>query len=477
MGSEGIEREYRAYLNTLSLSALRVLGRRKGVAKATAAKKEVLVEDIVAILTGRKTPKVPSKKGAPIKQDYLDPAIERRLSEIKNYAALGSGAPLQPEKGVAPVPSASSPKGMLHVESPGAEHELPLMTGILEMTGEDGYIHTENCRPSPSDAFVNHVTVAAYHLKNGDRISGRFSKTKQGKYELAEISAVNGRAVGSYEARVDFSALTPCYPQHKLNLSYGANFFPLRLVDLFAPIGKGQRALLAAPPQAGKSTFLRAAAASLSRGHGDVKTTVLLLDVRPEEVTETIASIGNAELYYSTIDEAPARHIALASLVLDSLKRRAEEGEHCVLLLDSLTNLYRAYAMIYQGDPGIALYEAQRFFGAARALQEGGSLTVITSLEMENERDEVLYEGLRNVYNALLWFSPPKSALRGQGVPALDLRRSGTRRAELLMGKEELSLSAALRERNLGEEALVALFRETQSNEELLERFLAGKLL
>ncbi len=458
------EERYREFLDTLALSDLRVIGRKYGVLRASSSNKEDLVNSISDILTGKEQPKPPTGRGAPPKQNFVAPAILAKLNaiaaEFSDSQTLG----------------VSSPEAQ-----PGIYSE-PVLTGILEITqGGYGFLRNRNCQPSKGDIFIPAPAIRSLKLREGDFVACTAKeRQKNDSAAIDELLSVNGLPIGRYETRPYFDALTACYPNSKLALSEGNGDLALRTLDLFAPIGKGQRALIIAPPKAGKTTLLKTVARAIAEHHRDLCLIVLLIDERPEEVTDFRMSVENAQIVSSTFDEGAEHHVRAASLMLAHAKRIVELGKDVVILLDSLTKLTRAYNSIIESsgrtlsgglDAG-ALAEPKRFFGAARNTAEAGSITILATalVETGSRMDDVIYEEFKGTGNADVFLS--RELAEKRVFPAIELRRSGTRKEELLLSKEELSAIYKLRERGLAENTagVLDMLKRTQDNAQFVAR-------
>ncbi len=430
MESESMELQYREYLNTLPLTSLRVLGRMQGVPPALSGKKPDLVNGITDILIGKEQPVPRSGRGAPPRTVYLDPKIPEKLEEIRR----------QGEKMRA--------KTTFEIRSPIAEqikNETSVVyKGILEiMQSGYGFLRAKNCQPTNGDdVFIAAPLIHSYRLREGDYVTCYVKpRLKNDSAAIGEVITVNGMTVGNYEQRPFFDALTATYSEEKIAFSEKDDTLSLRILDLFVPIGKGQRGLIIAPPKAGKTTLLKEIARSVSRNHPEISLIVLLIDERPEEVTDFRTSIPEAEVIYSTFDEGADHHIRAAKLTVAHAKRMAEQGKDVVILLDSLTKLTRAYNYLAESsgktlsgglDAG-AFAEPKRFFGAARNTEEAGSITILATalVDTGSRMDDVIYEEFKGTGNSDIFLSrelasSPRStsAVRGR-----DGRRSSSRRA------------------------------------------------
>lgn len=321
--------------------------------------------------------------------------------------------------------------------------------GVLEIIPPEGYgfLRPTKYLPSADDIYISSSQIKRFDLRDGDVVSGQVRQPKENERYLAllRVEAVNYQSPELARERSHFEDLTPLYPQEQLVLESNPREVSTRLIDLIAPIGKGQRGLIVAPPKAGKTSLLKNIANSIAHNHPEVKLMVLLIDERPEEVTDMTRSV-DAEVIASTFDEPAEDHIKVAELVLEKAKRLVENKYDVVILLDSLTRLARAYNLTIPAsgrtlsgglDPN-AMYGPKRFFGAARNVEEGGSLTVIatTLVETGSRMDDVIFEEFKGTGNMELHLD---RRLADQRVfPAIDIRRSGTRKEEMLLTEEEL---------------------------------------
>lgn len=330
------------------------------------------------------------------------------------------------------------------------ERPRPEVTGILDISedGGFGFLRFDNFLTSDRDIYVSPTQIRRFNLKTGDKICGISRLPNQGERfgALLYVNTVNDEEPGVAMRRPDFSELTPIFPNERLSMETSAKDLSTRLIDLIAPVGKGQRGLIVAPPKAGKTTLLKRIANSIETNHPGVSLIVLLVDERPEEVTDMKRSLTSGEVIYSTFDERPQHHVKVAEMVLARAQRMAEHKQDVVILLDSITRLARAYNLVEQPsgrtltgglDPS-ALYKPKKFFGAARNIEEGGSITILATalVETGSRMDDVIYEEFKGTGNMELHLDRRLSEKRI--FPAIDLNRSGTRREDLLMDQEEL---------------------------------------
>ena len=342
-------------------------------------------------------------------------------------------------------------------EKPQRREERPEVEGILEIQEENnfGFLRFSNFLTSEKDIYVSPTQIRRFNLKTGDKIRGITRLPKEGERfgALLYVLTVNGDEPGAAIKRPDFEDLTPVFPYERIKLENGSRELSMRLIDLVAPIGKGQRGLIVAPPKAGKTVLLKNVANAIEKSSPEVELIVLLVDERPEEVTDMKRSLKSGEVIYSTFDELPAHHVKVAEMVLARAQRLVEHGKDVVILLDSITRLARAYNMVVPAsgrtlsgglDPG-ALHRPKKFFGAARKMEEGGSITILATalVETGSRMDDVIFEEFKGTGNMELHLDRKLSEKRI--FPALNLNKSGTRREDLLMSQEELEAIWAMR--------------------------------
>ncbi|MFO7247506.1 MAG: transcription termination factor Rho [Bacillota bacterium] len=359
------------------------------------------------------------------------------------------------------------------------------MEGILDILPEGyGFLRPVHYLPSNEDIYISASQIRRFDLRNGDKVSGKVRPPKENEryFGLLQVEAVNGEDPELAAERLHFPALTPLYPEEKLTLETTPDKLSTRIIDLLCPVGKGQRGLIVAPPKAGKTMLLKEIANSIATNYPDIELFVLLIDERPEEVTDMQRSV-RGEVVYSTFDEVPEHHIKVAELVLERAMRLVEHKRDVVILLDSLTRLTRSYNLIIPpsgrtlsgGIDPAAFHRPKRFFGAARNVEEGGSLTILATalIDTGSRMDEVIYEEFKGTGNMELHLD--RRLAERRIFPAIDIRRSGTRREELLLTKEELEKVWALRKVMQDGPEFVELFlrrlRETKSNAEFLASF------
>jgi transcription termination factor Rho len=491
--------------------------RRQNVTEVPAASSEAPAEETQATPREERTPKPfvkPAKeftprpeRRAPQGDSSEEPKAfkprKRVFDEEPTQAALQEGgaeaAPQQPTDGEvnyyrveAELPRRKNFKSPedAHIPTaetlPGNARKKPFISprefdGVIENEGvleivQDGYAFLRsldyNYLASPDDIYVSPSQIKHFGLKTGDHIKGSIRPPKEGEkyFALLKITTVNGKTTDEIRDRVPFEYLTPLFPEERLNLSTKADGYSTRILDLFAPIGKGQRGMIVAQPKTGKTVLLQQIANAITQNHPEVHLMILLIDERPEEVTDMARSV-NAEVISSTFDEQAERHVKVANIVLEKAKRMVEVGHDVVILLDSITRLARAHNTVVPSSGKIlsggvdanALHKPKRFFGAARNVENGGSLTIIATalVETGSKMDEVIFEEFKGTGNMELALD--RKLANRRIYPAIDVLSSGTRREDLLMDKEEMQRVWILRK-------LMSDMTSQESMEFLLQR-------
>lgn len=358
--------------------------------------------------------------------------------------------------------------------------------GILEVMPDGyGFLRGDNYLSTSKDVYISPIQIRRFRLDTGDRIKGIMRNPKEGEKfpALIYVGEVNGQHPENAMKRTSFDDLIPIYPNKKLKLETTSSEYTMRIMDLLSPIGKGQRGMIVAPPKAGKTTILKKIANSITSNNPDVELIVLLIDERPEEVTDMKRSI-KGDVIYSTFDELPEHHIKVAEMVLERAKRLTEQHKDVVILLDSITRLARAYNLTIPSsgrtlsggfDPA-ALHKPKRFFGAARNTENAGSLTILATalVDTGSRMDEVIFEEFKGTGNMEVHLDRNLSERRI--FPAIDINKSGTRREDLLLSQEELLATMALRKSmskmNTIEmtEKVMSLITETKNNNEFIQK-------
>lgn len=361
-----------------------------------------------------------------------------------------------------------------------------IVEGILEVLPDGyGFLRGENYLSTPKDVYISPIQIRRFRLDKGDKVKGIARIPKEGEKfpALIYVGEVNGEAPEKAYRRRKFDDLTPIYPEERIKLETSPNEFAMRIIDLMSPIGKGQRGMIVAPPKVGKTTLLKKIANSITVNNPEVELIVLLIDERPEEVTDMKRSI-KGDVIYSTFDELPEHHVKVAEMVLERAKRLTEQKKDVVILLDSITRLARAYNLSIPSsgrtlsgglDPS-ALHKPKKFFGAARNIENGGSLTILATalIETGSRMDDVIFEEFKGTGNMEVHLDRKLSEKRI--FPAIDINKSGTRREELLLEPKELETVFALRKAmstmsvaDVTEELITQMI-STKNNNEFLEK-------
>ncbi len=368
--------------------------------------------------------------------------------------------------------------------------------GILEVLPDGyGFIRCENYLPGENDVYVSPSQIKRFNLKTGDILTGKVRiKTQNEKFgALLRLDRINGLLPSEALNRKNFETLTPIFPDERLKLETSEKNVAMRIFDLVSPIGKGQRGMIVSPPKAGKTTLLKAVAHSIQKNNPEVHILILLIDERPEEVTDMKEGVvgDNVEVIYSTFDELPEHHKRVSEMVIERAKRLVEHGEDVVILLDSITRLARAYNLLVPPsgrtlsgglDPA-ALHMPKRFFGAARNIREGGSLTILATalVDTGSKMDDVVYEEFKGTGNMELILD--RKLQEKRIFPAIDIAKSGTRREDLLLNAEEQEAVYIIRKATGGlraeecTEKILDLFAKTRSNEEFVSMIRKIKLI
>jgi len=366
-------------------------------------------------------------------------------------------------------------------------NELRFNDGILEILPDGyGFLRDGNCLPGRNDIYVSPSQIKRFALRGGDLVGGliRAPKNDERYFALLKIEQINYGDPEEMRHRPEFRELTPLHPDEHLRLEHSPEDIATRIIDLFCPIGKGQRGLIVSPPKAGKTTLLKDIAKGINLNYPDVKLFVLLVDERPEEVTDFRRSIASGEVIAATFDQEPRHHTRIAELVTNRAKRLIEVGRDVVILMDSITRLARAYnlsiapsgKLLSGGMDPTALYKPKEFFGAARNIEEGGSLTIIATalVDTGSKLDQVVFEEFKGTGNMELILD--RSLSNKRIFPAIDIEQSGTRKEELLLEEKVLNrvwiLRKMLAERNDSQAALELIknkMEATKDNEQFLE--------
>ncbi len=507
--------------DSMTLVNLRELAKEKGLKNITALKKSELIESLLR-LDSEVVPNNPMKvetlqkdktsveskqvvkqvimkqeesKQAEVKQEEVRPfeskQDEVKQSEVKvgyNKNAETAKSDIKIEQGQQDVLLGKEER------KPSSHNEMEQLdsgetkVGILEVLPDGyGFIRCDNYLPGENDVYVSPAQIRRFNLKTGDIVSGNTRiKSQNEKFSaLLYIKSVNGFHPNEAQKRKRFEDLTPIFPNNRIHLETPGTGVAMRMVDLVSPIGKGQRGMIVSQPKAGKTTLLKQIAKALTRNHPDMKLIILLIDERPEEVTDIKESIEgkNVEVIYSTFDELPDNHKRVSEMVIERAKRLVEHKQEVVILLDSITRLARAYNLTVQPsgrtlsgglDPA-ALHMPKKFFGAARNMREGGSLTILATalVETGSRMDDVVFEEFKGTGNMELVLD--RSLSEKRIFPAIDLQRSSTRRDDLLLTQPEMEATYLMRKALSGmksDEALeriIDMFLRTKTNNEFIE--------
>lgn len=358
--------------------------------------------------------------------------------------------------------------------------------GILDIISSEGYgfLRPINYSPSQEDIYISSSQIRRFDLRNGDKVGGkaRPPKASERYYGLMQVNTVNGKNPDEAKERSHFPGLTPIYPNKRINLEIDQQNIPNRMINLVSPIGFGQRGLIVAPPKAGKTTLLKSVANGITENYPDVELIMLLIDERPEEVTDIERSV-KGDVVYSTFDQMPSNHVRVSELVLERAMRLVEDKRDVVILMDSITRLARAYNLVVPpsgrtlsgGIDPAALYKPKKFFGAARNIEDGGSLTILSTalVDTGSRMDDIIYEEFKGTGNSELVLSRELADRRV--FPAIDIKKSGTRRDDLLLNPKELENVWKLRKAMRGDtleytEEFLRQLRTTKTNEDFIKR-------
>jgi transcription termination factor Rho len=374
----------------------------------------------------------------------------------------------------------AEPKKEEKLEAEPKKEEKLYATGCLEILSDGyGFLRSSECSylPGPDDIYISHSQIKRFRLRTGNIVAGQIRppKEKERFFALLRVDTINGNEPDSHRSIVHFDNLTPLYPEEQLKLEVDAKGISTRVIDILSPIGKGQRGLIVAQPKTGKTILLQKIANSITTNNPEINLMILLIDERPEEVTDMARSVS-AEVVASTFDESAERHVQVAEMVLQKAKRAVEVGENVVILLDSITRLARAYntvsphsgKILSGGVDSNALHKPKRFLGAARNVEDGGSLTIISTalIDTGSRMDEVIFEEFKGTGNMELVLDRTLSDKRI--YPSIDLNKSGTRREDKLIGKKDLSRLWILRK-------LLSGMTNIESMEFILEKLLRTK--
>ena len=469
---------------------------------AAKAKKESAKEAEKSRKTGEKTASRSGKKAADKNSQGKKKTKKEKAEKADKADAVQTEevqAPAEPSVQENPEGARPQPESKPAEEAP-AETKLDsgiIADGILEIMADGyGFIRSANYLPGENDVYVSPSQIKKFGLRTGDMLMGKVRiKTQNEKFgALLYLDRVNGVLPSEIQNRKSFEDLTPVFPDKRLKLEQiGVRNIAMRVFDLISPIGKGQRGMIVSPPKAGKTTLLKGVAHSIQKNNPEVHILILLIDERPEEVTDIREDIrgDNVEVIYSTFDELPEHHKRVSEMVIERAKRLVEMGKDVVILLDSITRLARAYNLLVPPsgrtlsgglDPA-ALYMPKRFFGAARNIREGGSLTILATalVDTGSKMDDVVYEEFKGTGNMELILD--RKLQEKRVFPAIDISKSGTRRDDLLLTPQEQDAAYIIHKATGGlradesTEKILDLFFRTRTNQEFVDRIRANKYL
>ena len=482
---------------SLSVTVLRDLAKARGIKGTSAMKKADLVE---AMLAQDEIDKQ-NEEGAISKSKEQDTSRTKVSKEEKGERperprkTERPERPERAERGERPERTERTERAEIPADIP-LDNLMPA-SGILEVMGDGfGFIRCDNYMPGTDDVYVSQSQIKKFNLKTGDIIVGkkRFNNPTDKFAALMIIDTINNYSPEAACRRPNFEDLTPIFPNERIRLERQRSSVAMRIVDLVSPIGKGQRGMIVSQPKAGKTTLLKEVATSVNYSHPDMHLIILLIDERPEEVTDmkdTMRNSKNVEVIYSTFDESPEHHKRVSEMVIERAKRLVEHGQDVMILLDSITRLARAYNLTVQPsgrtlsgglDPA-ALHMPKKFFGAARNMREGGSLTILATalVDTGSKMDDVVFEEFKGTGNMELILDRKLSEKRI--FPAIDITGSGTRREDLLLSRKELDAMEIMRKAINGArkedavETILNMFAHTKNNDEYIDMIIRKRVI
>ena len=480
---------------TLSLAVLKDLAKARGMKGISSMKKGELIEAMLAMDEKEKGAEETQEKNSATE----DPGTGTRSQEHADKLSVEKPVLEHTERPSAEKTVPERSEKMFSDKPPTELSQLDsgiVATGILEVMPDGfGFIRSDNYLPGENDVYVSPSQIRRFNLKTGDIISGNTRiKAQQEKFgALLYLKSINGKSPSEAMRRYNFEDMTPIFPNERMRMERGSKATAMRIVDLFSPIGKGQRGMIVSPPKAGKTTLLKDIARSILQNDPNMKLLILLIDERPEEVTDIKEAIRgeNVEVIYSTFDELPEHHKRVSEMVIERAKRLVEQKENVTILLDSITRLARAYNLtvppsgrtLSGGLDPAALHMPKRFFGAARKMREGGSLTILATalVDTGSKMDDVVYEEFKGTGNMELVLDRKLSEKRV--FPAIDIPKSGTRREDLLLDRDEQEAVYIMRRALNGmksEEAvenILNMFVHTKDNKELVQKVRKQKFI
>ena len=472
---------------SLSVTILRDLAKARGIKGTSAMKKADLVEAMLAQDEIDKQNSVETEESAPkaVKEEKAERPVRaerpRRVERVERTE--------RPERTEKVDRVEKTERAEVPADIP-LDNLMPA-SGILEVMGDGfGFIRCDNYMPGTEDVYVSQSQIKKFNLKTGDIIVGkkRFNNPTDKFAALMIIDTINGYTPDAATRRPNFEDLTPIFPNERIRLERQRSSVAMRIVDLVSPIGKGQRGMIVSQPKAGKTTLLKEVATSVNYSHPDMHLIILLIDERPEEVTDmkdTMRNSKNVEVIYSTFDESPEHHKRVSEMVIERAKRLVEHGQDVMILLDSITRLARAYNLTVQPsgrtlsgglDPA-ALHMPKKFFGAARNMREGGSLTILATalVDTGSKMDDVVFEEFKGTGNMEL--------ILDRKLSEIDITGSGTRREDLLLSRKELDAMEIMRKAINGArkedavETILNMFAHTKNNDEYIDMIIRKRVI
>ena len=474
--------------NDMTLVELKEIAKERGIKNISKLKKQELIEELI-----KTTPNKIEKNGV-ILTEKIAPKnkVVEKASNNNSSVNNDSDINIQRDRNNVTEEEKEEKKERLKVMI----NESNSSKGVLEIQENNsfGFLRCDNYLTGENDIYVSPSQIRRFNLRTGDEVEGKVREAKDGeKFKaLLFVEKVNGESPDKAIGRKNFENLTPIYPNERLHLeTNNGKDLSSRLMDFICPIGKGQRGIIVAPPKAGKTTLLKRVAQNISKNYPDIKLIVLLIDERPEEVRDMKRSI-NGDVIYSTFDEEPQNHAKVSQMVLERAKRMVEQGKDVVILLDSITRLSRAYNLTITPtgrtlsgglDPG-ALLMPKKFFGAARNIEEGGSLTILATalVETGSRMDDMIFEEFKGTGNMEVHLD--RKLQERRIFPAIDIYKSGTRKEDLLLSDAEKEVAFTIR-RNMNRdgniesitETLINMLSKTKNNEEFMDMFIKNDVL
>ena len=475
----------REKLATLPLAELKALAKAQHIKGCSAMKKNDLIEALCNASSSDSSSGQPAEKS----ENTEKPGKKRSGKKAEKQQDAEEASAQKSEKKSSEAEESSTEKNFKEEYSDKEELDSGIVAhGILEVMADGyGFIRCENYLPGENDVYVAPSQIRRFGLRTGDIITGNTRvKTGNEKFSaLLFVKSINGLSPNEAGKRYNFEDMTPIFPNERIHLEPGNNNLAMRIMDLISPVGKGQRGMIVSPPKAGKTTLLKAVAKAVTSANPEIHLIILLIDERPEEVTDMKESIRgeNVEIIYSTFDELPEHHKRVSEMVIERARRLVEQREDVMILLDSITRLSRAYNLtvppsgrtLSGGLDPAALHMPKRFFGAARNMREGGSLTILATalVDTGSKMDDVVYEEFKGTGNMEMVLN--RKLQEKRVFPAIDLAKSSTRREDLLLSPEELEAMDHIRKALNAlkpEEAvdkLLDLFQRTRNNREFVD--------